>query len=122
MHLLLFDSCKIEEPYSGQPICTRNEVERTLDMLVGCSYKKVIKPDKNIRVIFYSNGHLVGAVLTLIVISSPGAEDINLLYTGDYKDSNMFFDVELPPKQIRNLNISAFFTEATYGNVGTYYS
>lgn len=117
MHISLFDSCKIADQYSGEPICTKSEVEKTLDMFVGCTYKKILKPDKNIRVVFYSNGHLVGAVLTLIVISCPGEEDITLLYTGDYKDTNMFFNVELPPKQVRDLNISAFFTEATYGGV-----
>lgn len=117
MYISLYDSCKIADQYSGQPLCTQNEVEKTLDMCVGCTYKKILKPDKNIRIVFYSNGHLVGAVLTLVVISYPGEEDITLLYTGDYKESNIFFNVELPPKQVRDLPISAFFTEATYGDV-----
>ena len=76
-----------------------------------------MKPDKNIRITFYSNGHLVGAVLTLVVITCPGEEDINLIYTGDYKDNNIFFNVEMPPKQVRQLNISAMFCESTYGDV-----
>lgn len=117
MNVSLYDSCTISDPYTNEPLCTRNEVERTLDLLVGCCTKKIMKPDKNIRIVFYTNGHLVGAVLTLIVITCPGEEDINLIYTGDYKDNNVFFNVEMPPKQARELKISALFCESTYGNV-----
>lgn len=117
MNVSLYDSCKIADPFINEPLCTENEVEKTLDLVVGCSTKKIMKPDKNIRIVFYSNGHLVGAVLTLVVISSPGEEDINLLFTGDYKDNNIFFNVEMPPKQVRDLNISAIFCESTYGDV-----
>lgn len=117
MHISLYDSCQIADQYSGEPICTKSEVEKTLDMFVGCQYKKILKPHKNIKVIFYSNGHLVGAVLTLVVINCEGEEPITLLYTGDYKDNNLFFNVEMPPKEVRNLNISAIFMESTYGDV-----
>lgn len=117
MNISLYDSCRIEDSYTGEPLCSQNEVEKTLDKLVGCCYKRILKPDKNIRVVFYTNGHLVGAVLTLVVITCPGEEDITLLYTGDYKDNNIFFNVEMPPKQVRDLNISAIFCESTYGHV-----
>ena len=117
MNVSLYDSCTISDPYTQEPLCTRNEVEKTLDLVVGCCTKKIMKPDKNIRVVFYSNGHLVGAVLTLVVITCPGEEDINLIYTGDYKDNNVFFNVEMPPKQARELKISALFCESTYGDV-----
>ena len=112
----LYDSCTIADSYSGSPLCDKNEVEKTLD-LVGCVTKKILKPHKNIRIVFYSNGHLVGAVITLVVISCPGEEDITLLYTGDYKDTNAFFNVEMPPKSVREMKISAIFCESTYGNV-----
>lgn len=88
-----------------------------MDLVVGCTTKRIIKPDKNIRIVFYTNGHLVGAVITLVVITCPGEEDINLIFTGDYKDKNVFFNVEIPPKETRNLNISAIFCESTYGDV-----
>ncbi len=85
--------------------------------VVGCTYKKRIKPHKNITITFFSNGHLVGAVLTLIVITCPGEEPITIIHTGDYKDENIFFNVEMPPKQVRNLNISNIVCESTYGDV-----
>lgn len=117
MNVSLYDSCKIDDAFTNEPLCTINEVEKTLDLVVGCSLKKILKPDKNIRIVFYPNGHLVGSVLTLIVITCPGEEDINLIYTGDYKDNNIFFNVEMPPKQAREMNISAMFCESTYGDV-----
>lgn len=117
MEVSLYDSCKIAEKYTNDPLCSESEVEKTLDLVVGCPTKRIIKPDKNIRIVFYTNGHLVGAVITLVVITCPGEEDINLLYTGDYKDENIFFNVEQPPKQTRELNISAIFCESTYGDV-----
>lgn len=84
---------------------------------MGCTYKRHIKPHKNITIAFFSNGHLVGSVLTLIVITCPGKEEITILHTGDYKDNNIFFNVELPPKQVRDLNISNIVCESTYGDV-----
>lgn len=117
MNISLYDSCNISDVYTGEPICCNSEVEKTLDMVVGCCTKKIIKPHKNVRIVFYANGHLVGAVLTLVVITCPGEDDITLLYTGDYKDSNIFFNVEAPPKQAREMNISAIFCESTYGDV-----
>lgn len=113
----LYDSCKIADTVTGRPLCDVNEVEATLDLVVGCTTKKILKPDKNIKIVFYANGHLVGAVITLVVISCPGEEDITLLFTGDFKDRNIFFNVETPPKEVKNLNISAIFCESTYGNV-----
>lgn len=117
INLSLYDCCKISDPYLSSPLASRNEVERTLDLIVGCSYKKVIKPHKNVTVVFYSNGHLVGAIVTLVILSCPGEDDITLIFTGDYKSNNIFFDVDEIPQKIRNLNISAIFCESTYGDV-----
>lgn len=117
LSVALNDTTRIVEPELNTPIATIEEVEKTLNLVVGCAYKKIIKPHKNVHIIFYSNGHLVGAVLTLIVITCPGQDDITLIHTGDYKDRNIFFNVELPPKQTRALNISNIVCESTYGNV-----
>ena len=117
MGISLYDSCQIKDQMTDLKLCSKNEVEKTLDLVVGCTTKKIIKPDKNIRIVFYSNGHLVGAVLTLVIITCPGEDDITLIFSGDYKDSNIFFNVETPPMQARKLPISAFFIESTYGDV-----
>lgn len=117
MDISLYDSTKIEDKDLKQTIATVDEVERTLKQVKGYTYKKLIKPHKNITICFYSNGHLVGAVLTLIVITCPGEEPITIIHTGDYKDENIFFNVETPPKQVQDLKISNIVCESTYGDV-----
>lgn len=113
----LYDSCRIKDYSLGETLYSRDDVQKTLDMMVGCCYKKIIKLHKNIHVVMYSNGHLLGAAVILVKISYPGRENINLLYTGDYNNKNKFFNVERLPQEVRNLNISALFTESTYGNM-----
>lgn len=117
INLSLYDSCVISDPSLGTPLASQNEVERTLDLIVGCPIKKVIKPHKNVNIVFYSNGHLLGAIVTLVIISCPGEDDITLVYTGDYKDNNIFFDVDKISQQTRELKISSIFCESTYGDV-----
>lgn len=108
---------KIEDEQLGRTIATIEEVQETLARTVGCAYKKIIRPHKNIKVIFYDNGHVVGAVITLIIISCPGREDITILHTGDYKDKNLFFNVSLPQESERKRKISSFVVESTNGDI-----
>ena len=117
MDVALVDTTTIVDKQLGRTIATIDEVERTLKQVVGCAYCKKIKPHKNIRIVFYGNGHLIGACVVKIIISCPGEEDIVIIHTGDYKDKNLFFDVELPPEEDRNANVSSFVVESTYGDV-----
>lgn len=113
----LYDSCKIKDPATGYRLYDINDVENTLDLMVGCCYKRILKPHKNIRVIMYPNGHLIGAVIILVQISYAERENINLIFTGDYNDKNMFFHVEPLPQNVQNMHIAALFTESTYGDI-----
>ena len=93
-------------------------VEETLKLLKPCRYDETIKVNENIKVTFFNNGHLVGAALILIQISYPGYEDINLLFTGDYNNKNMFFDVKPIPKWVLELPLT-IVQESTYGDMDT---
>ena len=117
LDVVLADTTTIVDKKLGTTIATIEEKEKTLDHTVGCAYNKIIKPHKNIKIIFLNNGHLVGAAIVLIIISCPGEQDITILHTGDYKDKNIFFDVEQPPENITKMNISSFVMESSYGNV-----
>ena len=92
------------------------DVERTLELLKPCKYNETIKVHENIKVTFLNNGHLVGAALILVQISYPGYEDINLLFTGDYNNKNMFFDVNPIPQWILDLPLTVV-QESTYGSM-----
>ncbi len=68
----------------------------------------------NIKVTFFKNGHLIGAAVILVQISYPGCDDINLLFTGDYNNKNIFFNVPKIPKWVTELPIT-IIQESTYG-------
>ena len=56
--------------------------------------------------------------MILLQLSYPGYEDINLLFTGDYNNKNMFFDIEELPMEVRKLPLT-IIQEATYGYVNS---
>ena len=98
--------------------CLYNEtdVDITLSLLKPCEYGETVKINDNVKVTFLNNGHLVGAALILVQISYPEYEDINLLFTGDYNNKNMFFDVNPIPDWILELPLT-IIQESTYGDM-----
>lgn len=95
-----------------------SDVDKTLSILKPCRYNETIQVNENVKVTFLENGHLVGAALILVQISYPGYEDINLLFTGDYNNKNMFFDVAPIPKWILELPLTVV-QESTYGDMNS---
>ncbi len=94
------------------------DVANTRSLFKACEYGKTIDIEENIKVTFLQNGHLVGAALILVQITYPGEEDINLLFTGDYNNQNMFFDVPAIPEWVRELPLT-IVQEATYGTMNS---
>lgn len=96
------------------------DVDKTISFLKPCNYNETMQiPDhKNIKITFFNNGHLEGGALILVQISYYGYEDINLLFTGDYNNKNMFFDVNPIPKWIQDLPLT-IIQESTYGDMNS---
>lgn len=95
-----------------------DDVSRTLSLVKGCKYGEEIQVHENVYVTFLNNGHLIGAALIFIRITFPGYDDINLLFTGDYKGKNVFFDVESIPENILEAPLT-IVQESTYGDMET---
>lgn len=124
----LTDSYKVLNQRSkneGKPLIYSNrDVSDTIDLRYGVKYNRTINLDENIRVTFLQNGHLLGAAMILVQISYNSQveymeyEDINLLFTGDYKKNNVFFEVKEIPKWVKNLPLT-IIQEATYGDILT---
>lgn len=91
------------------------DVEKTLDLISGVDFNETIEITENVKVTFLKNGHLPGAALILVQIFAKEYETINLLFTGDYKKENIFFDVDDIPSWIKKLPIS-IIQESTYGD------
>lgn len=97
-----------------------SDVEETLHLVKGCPYEKTIRLDENIKVTFFMNGHLPGASIILLQIKyrehDKHYEDVNLLFTGDYNNKNLFFDVPSIPKWVHQLPVT-IIQESTYGDM-----
>lgn len=118
--LAMYDSLKVLRDVSKRKnekcLYTENDVEKALSLLKPCKYNDTICISDNVKVTFFSNGHLVGAAIILVQISYPGYDDINLLFTGDYNNKNMFFDVIPVPDWVLDLPLTVI-QESTYGNM-----
>ena len=118
--LALYDCFKVLKDVSKRKNekCLYNEinVRKTLELLKPCKYNQTIELGEHVKATFFENGHLMGAALILIQITYPGCDDINILFTGDYNNKNMFFDVNPLPKWVLELPLTVV-QEATYGDM-----
>ena len=94
------------------------DVTQTIKLVHGCDYEETIQIRPNIKATFFRNGHLMGATSILVQIASDGYENINLFFTGDYNNKNMFFDVAPIPKWILELPLTVV-QESTYGDMNS---
>ncbi len=100
---------------------SESDVMKTLSLRVSHPFKKTFDLDNNIKLTFYKNGHLPGAVVGHLQFSYNDYSDykysdIHILFTGDYNNKNMFFDVPDLPKELLDLPLN-IIQEATYGNM-----
>lgn len=118
--LALYDSYKVVKDLAKRrhvpELYSEADVSEVMKHLQPCEFEETYQIDDNIKITFFMNGHLVGAALVLIQISYPGYDDINLLFTGDYNNKNMFFDVKGLPDWVYKLPIQVI-QESTYGTM-----
>ena len=114
----LRDAYKINSKSIDTAIYDQEDLYKTFSLMVGVPFNKILKPVKGISVIFKQNGHLVGASSIEVTIHDPIGEDIKLLFTGDYKEKNVFFDIEkVQSEEDTSSPYSAIICESTYGDV-----
>lgn len=118
--LALADSYKVLENFAKRnhthQLYSEADVEKTKSLFCPCEFEETIPVNDRIKITLFKNGHLLGAALILIQISYPGCQDINLLFTGDYNNKNMFFDVPKLPDWVLNLPLTVI-QESTYGTM-----
>lgn len=102
----------------SKPIYGEEDIERIFENLALCNLGESIQIDSNIKITYFDNGHIIGAGVILVQISYPGEDDINLLFTGDYKPTNAFKKVQPIPNWVYNLPINVVI-ESTYGDTNT---
>lgn len=116
--LALEDSYKVVKDVSKRnneaPLYSDANVAETLRHVKAIEFGETEELMPNIKVTMFKNGHLVGAAIVLVQIGYPGYEDINLLFTGDYNKSNMFFEMKDLPEWVLDLPLT-IVQESTYG-------
>ena len=93
-----------------------HDVSKTLKNVKTYKFEESFSPCPGIEVTFYKNAHLIGAAIIVVKVSLEGYEDTNIVFTGDYKEKNIFFDVnnDLPDSVTKLPTI--IVTESTYGD------
>ena len=120
MPLALTDSCKVLKDISRRnntkQLYDESDVFETVARLEEVNFEETININKYIKVTFFKNGHLLGAAMILIQIQYNDEDAINLLFTGDYNNKNVFFDVPELPDWVKRLPLTVI-QESTYGNM-----
>ena len=121
----LEDSCKVikskAKMFHQSPFYSDSDVKSTMPLIVPHPFEETFELDENTKLTFYKNGHLPGAVVGHLQFSyhdysDYDYDDIHVLFTGDYNNKNMFFEIPSLPKELLNLPIN-IIQEATYGNM-----
>lgn len=119
MKVSLKDAYKnMKRDFRKEPLYSEEDLENALCNIESCEFGKTEYIDKNIKVTFIQNGHTSGAACINVQISYPGRENLDLVFTGDYKPENKFFDVEEFPEWLYETPLTVV-TESTYGNMDT---
>lgn len=121
MAVSLKDSAKVlkseaKKRKDNKTIYTDIDVANTMQLVEPCEFEQKIHMNENVDVTFFNNGHLYGASLILVEIHYPGEENINILFTGDYKQDNVFLDLRSLPQWLYDLPLT-IVSESTYGYV-----
>lgn len=120
MPLALKDSYKVLRDLSrrsnSKQLYSEQDVYETVAKLRSVEFDNTIKLHRYIKATFFRNGHLLGAACILLQIQYESEEPINLFFTGDYNNKNVFFDVPDIPKWVTKLPLS-IVQESTYGNM-----
>lgn len=115
----IYDSAKVLKDTSKRknekPLYDADDVPNVLRLNEGYDYNEPIRINENITITFVPNGHLPGAAMIYVQIHCPGEKDININFTGDYNDHNLFFDVPKPRKWMLEAP-TAIVVESTYGD------
>lgn len=93
---------------------SHSNIDMVFNQTVTAKYQEPIKIHPNISITFFNNGHLIGASLILVQIEDY-LGTINLLYTGDYKSTSTFQDLQPLPEWVYLLKNLTIVTESTYG-------
>lgn len=121
--LALADSYKVLKDVAkrnnAKQLYSESDVAETLRHVSATDYfTKSVDINPNIRLTMFKNGHLIGAALILIQVRYKGYPNINLLFTGDYNNKNIFSNIPKLRKAVKTLPLT-IIQESTYGTTNS---
>lgn len=120
--LALADSYKVLKDVAkrnnAKQLYSESDVAETLRHVSATDFTKSVDINPNIRLTMFKNGHLIGAALILIQVRYKGYPNINLLFTGDYNNKNIFFNIPKLRKALKSLPLT-IIQESTYGTTNS---
>lgn len=120
--LALADSYKVLKDMAKRnntsQLYSESDVLETLNHISTAGFAKGVDINPNIKLTMFKNGHLIGAALLLIQIRYKGYPNINLLFTGDYNNKNIFFNVPKLCRTVKALPLT-IIQESTYGTTNS---
>lgn len=120
--LALADSYKVLKDVAKRnntkQLYSESDVAETLRHVLATDFTKSVDINPNIRLTMFKNGHLIGAALILIQVRYKGYPNINLLFTGDYNNKNIFFNIPKLRKAVKSLPLT-IIQESTYGTTNS---
>lgn len=117
---ILENSAAIHEQTAKQkkqkPLYTAGDVTEALGKFICCEFNKTFKFTPNIDVTFLTNEHMLGSAMILFEIADSFGNKLNILFTGDYNDTNVLFNTtESLPDRLRQMPLHMVI-ESTYGS------
>lgn len=123
----LLDSCEqqadnaryLKDKYPGDEwkfdaLYRVEDVNRTMSLCQGVKFEKTLEIVPGVKATFFINGHILGAAMILVQCTAYGRKPINILFTGDYKLHNPFFEVPTLPMWLKKMDLIVVH-ESTYG-------
>ena len=114
--VMLYDTATILENSFCDKLYDANDVETSLKYFRACKYNDEINVNSNISFRFIHNAHIAGAAMVYMKVSYSGFEDICILFSGDYKEEDVFLEPTIIPEEILNKPL-VMMLESTYGAV-----
>lgn len=119
----LYDSARVlkenAKKYKERPLYTESDVKGVLSLVRGCGFNQWYSVNDHVDIMFFGNGHLYGAAMVLVKIKDDRERKIYILFTGDYNNKNLFFDLKSIPQWVYGLPLT-IVQESTYGYMNSW--
>lgn len=119
----LYDSARVlkenAKKYKERPLYTESDVKGVLSLVRGCCFNQWYSVNDHVDIMFLGNGHLYGAAMVLVKIKDDRERKIYILFTGDYNNKNLFFDLKSIPQWVYSLPLT-IVQESTYGYMNSW--